>query len=71
VLRGEIHTVIYAYELGKNEFRRFCVRELMMQDRIKQKKNFGVYLSPITLDHIAHLIGFSDDPELIDTMVLL
>jgi len=39
-----------------------------MQDRIKQKKNFGLYLSPITHNHIAHLIGFSDDPELIDTM---
>jgi RimJ/RimL family protein N-acetyltransferase len=30
--------------------------------------NFGVYLSPITHNHITHLIGFSDDPELIDTM---
>ena len=27
-----------------------------------------VYLSPITQNHINHLIGFSDDPELIDTM---
>jgi RimJ/RimL family protein N-acetyltransferase len=35
---------------------------------IKQKKNFGVYLLPITHDHISHLIGFSDDPELIETM---
>jgi RimJ/RimL family protein N-acetyltransferase len=29
---------------------------------------FRVYLSPITQNHITHLIGFSDDPELIDTM---
>lgn len=28
----------------------------------------GVYLSPITQNHITHLIGFSDDPELVDTM---
>ncbi len=28
----------------------------------------GVYLSPITQNHITHLIGFSDDTELIDTM---
>nr|WP_320193051.1 GNAT family protein [uncultured Desulfobacter sp.] len=40
----------------------------MMQDRTKQQMNFGVYLSPITHNHITHLIGFSDDPELIDTM---
>lgn len=30
--------------------------------------DFRVYLSPITHNHIARLIGFSDDPELIDTM---
>jgi len=30
--------------------------------------DFRVYLLPITHDHVAHLIGFSDDPELIDTM---
>lgn len=39
-----------------------------MQDKTKPIKNIGVYLSPLTDDHIAHLIGFSDDPELIDTM---
>jgi RimJ/RimL family protein N-acetyltransferase len=27
-----------------------------------------VYISPITQHHISHLIGFSDDPELIETM---
>jgi|GEM_PF-952744 len=42
--------------------------ELIVQDRIKQKKILGVYLSPITHNHITHLISFSDDPELIDTM---
>ena len=30
--------------------------------------SFKVYLSPITQNHITHLMGFSDDPELIDTM---
>ena len=30
--------------------------------------DFRVYLSPITHNNIVHLIGFSDDPELIDTM---
>jgi len=28
----------------------------------------GVYLSPISQNHICHLIGFSDDPELLKTM---
>lgn len=27
-----------------------------------------VYLSPISQDHICHLMGFSDDPELLETM---
>lgn len=30
--------------------------------------NLGVYLSPITHHQISHLIDFSDDPELIETM---
>ena len=42
--------------------------EWTVQNKIKRKIASGVYLSPITQNHITHLIGFSDDPELIKTM---